>query len=370
MKVRGLGRVAMLAVVAAVAALGGGASAAYADSITLSVSPAPQTAQLPLTVTASGIESSVEHQDYVTYKPAGGTCATTPDQDSGTGILVSTDTSADPNYASVNGPWAFTFMEPEDANGHVLALPAGSYLLCGWLTDGTSPPLTGADIVATTQLTFTVAPAQASFTLTGPPSVVDTVGESMWAVDWTANSPSWLSVVLADSGAPKGFACPARPSDIPSEAYTRWAYSPTGDGDDGVPAEFIGPGSVVDTGTGSVSIDANVSAAGQLVLFGPYVECAWIYASTQMNDLDASQQDDSDVLYGPVTRHFDVEPPGSTGAGTGTTGSGGGSHAWTRARCKSTYTTWTRQHRHATRPQKKAEAAKLRKQHGCAASSL
>jgi hypothetical protein len=357
MKVRGRGRVAVLAVVVGLALLGGGASAADADSIALSVSPTPQTAQLPLTVTASGVESSMLDQDFVTYKPAGGTCAATPNQDGGTGVLVSTDTSADPNYASVNGPWAFTDDEPEDANGHVLALPAGSYLLCGWLTDD------NANVVATTQLTFTVAPAQASLTQTGPPSTVATVSESMWTVDWSANSPSWLSVVLANPGRPSGFTCPARPSDIPSEDYPRWAYSPTGDGNDGVPAEVIGPGTVGDADTGTVSIDANVSAAGHLVLFGPYVECAWIYASTQENDIDASQQDDSQILVGPITTHFTVVPPGTPTAPAV-------SHAWTHARCRSTYTAWSKQHKHATRAQKKAEAAKLRSQHGCPASSL
>jgi hypothetical protein len=45
-------------------------------------------------------------------------------------------------------------------------------------------------------------------------------------------------------------------------------------------------------------------------------------------------------------------------------------HPWSHALCKSTYKAWTKKHNHATRSQKKAEANKLRKAHGCPLSIL
>lgn len=55
-------------------------------------------------------------------------------------------------------------------------------------------------------------------------------------------------------------------------------------------------------------------------------------------------------------------------AGSGT--SGKGAHPWSHAMCKSTYRSWTHKHLHATRTQKKAEANKLHKTHGCPLSIL
>jgi hypothetical protein len=82
--------------------------------------------------------------------------------------------------------------------------------------------------------------------------------------------------------------------------------------------------------------------------------------------------------------------PGNTSGTSGTPGSGSGSgggssatpvtpttgthpkgaHSWSRARCKSTYKAWAKKHRRATRRQKKAEASKLHKAHGCPLSVL
>ncbi len=45
--------------------------------------------------------------------------------------------------------------------------------------------------------------------------------------------------------------------------------------------------------------------------------------------------------------------------------SGKGSHTWSHALCESTYNAWAKQHHHATRSQKKAEANMLHKTHGC-----
>ncbi len=53
-----------------------------------------------------------------------------------------------------------------------------------------------------------------------------------------------------------------------------------------------------------------------------------------------------------------------------TTLGGGAAHPWTRTQCRGAYETWTGQHRHASHSQSKAEANKLRKSHGCPASSL
>jgi hypothetical protein len=48
-----------------------------------------------------------------------------------------------------------------------------------------------------------------------------------------------------------------------------------------------------------------------------------------------------------------------------------GRHArWSHARCKRTYTSWIKQHRHARHTRRKAEARKLHKRHDCATSLL
>jgi hypothetical protein len=60
---------------------------------------------------------------------------------------------------------------------------------------------------------------------------------------------------------------------------------------------------------------------------------------------------------------------GSAGGASGARGSKG-AHSWSRALCKSTYKAWTKAHRRATRLQKKAEASKLHKAHGCPLSIL
>jgi hypothetical protein len=47
---------------------------------------------------------------------------------------------------------------------------------------------------------------------------------------------------------------------------------------------------------------------------------------------------------------------------------GKGTRPWSHALCESTYNAWTKQHHHATRSQKKAEANVLHKTHGCSLS--
>lgn len=47
-----------------------------------------------------------------------------------------------------------------------------------------------------------------------------------------------------------------------------------------------------------------------------------------------------------------------------------GMSTWSHAQCKSTYNAWTKKHNHATLSQKKAEASKLHKAHGCPPSIL
>jgi streptogramin lyase len=45
-------------------------------------------------------------------------------------------------------------------------------------------------------------------------------------------------------------------------------------------------------------------------------------------------------------------------------------HVWTQTQCKSTYEAWTKTHHHAARSQRKVEANKLHKLHGCPLSIL
>jgi hypothetical protein len=40
-------------------------------------------------------------------------------------------------------------------------------------------------------------------------------------------------------------------------------------------------------------------------------------------------------------------------------------HAWSAAKCTSAYKAWIKGHKHATKPQKKAEANSLHSSHGC-----
>jgi hypothetical protein len=63
--------------------------------------------------------------------------------------------------------------------------------------------------------------------------------------------------------------------------------------------------------------------------------------------------------------------PGSGGGG-GSSGARGskGAYSWSRSRCKGSYKAWTKTHRRATGLQKKAEASKLHKAHGCPLSIL
>jgi hypothetical protein len=94
------------------------------------------------------------------------------------------------------------------------------------------------------------------------------------------------------------------------------------------------------------------------------------------------------VVSGSTSGASGVSGSGSTSGASGMTGSGSGggssatpvtpskgaqskgAHSWSRARCKSTYKAWTKTHRRATRLQKKAEASKLHKAHGCPLSIL
>ena len=63
--------------------------------------------------------------------------------------------------------------------------------------------------------------------------------------------------------------------------------------------------------------------------------------------------------------------PGFTGGtGSGSASGGTGTHSLSATQCKSAYRAWAKGHRHATRSQRKSEANKLHKQHGCPPSTL
>jgi hypothetical protein len=80
----------------------------------------------------------------------------------------------------------------------------------------------------------------------------------------------------------------------------------------------------------------------------------------------------SGVVSGSGTSGTSGMPGSGSGGGSSATPvtPSTGAHSWSRARCKSTYKAWAKTHRKATRSQKKAEASKLHKAHGCPLSIL
>jgi len=326
--------------------LGAGASvaSAAADSIAVSITPTPQAASLPLDIVVSGVESSQFDEALVTYKPAGGACAATPAADSGTAVTVNANASGDPNQFG-EGPWAYTSdhvvpgsgLAPEEnvASG----LPVGSYLVCAWLVER----LAGA-VVAATETTFTVAPAEGSITVLGPPSTVYTDSQLVWKVNWTVNSPAWIA---ADAVGRATYVCPAGPNDITKAEYATGRYFALSPTEPGGHATDIGPGSTqqaTSTGTSYLDMTSFVVqfSAGTIYDQGPYVECVWL----------TTNNGGADVLYGPVTRHFTI------------------TKAWEDAECRSTYKAWLKHHPRASGSQRRAEGAMLQRLHSCRRSTV
>jgi hypothetical protein len=147
-------------------------------------------------------------------------------------------------------------------------LPAGSYLVCGWLTE---PPSYG--VLATTETTFTVAPAQGSITVLGPASTVYASSQLAWKVNWSANAPSFIAAAVVARAA---YVCPANPNDITKAEYNSGRYYALSVTSEQSPASTdVGPGSNVQ----AVST-TEIGMADQLIPFtggtivgeGPYVE--------------------------------------------------------------------------------------------------
>ena len=296
-------RILATAATAATVALAFGATGSLADggtTITLSVSPAPQTALLPLTVTASGEISNDINELFATYKPAGGGCAATPSADTGTVIpeaLTGTNPTLPPGT-----PQPYSVNDNGDGRGNLLTLPAGNWLLCGWVTDG--PP---GDVLATTQTPFTVQPFAGSLSFSGPPSVVMTRAQLASTLAYSANSPSYLIVDLQHPGMSNPLApCSAKPGEENSRADEI-------SGPDLVSGFEVGPESNTSfgpTGVWPVNVDqwAFDRFSGALI-DGPYLECAWLTSdSAAMN-----------VVAGPVSHAFQVGTPPPIGVISGIT---------------------------------------------------
>lgn len=177
-----------LCVAACAILLGTVAPASAAPSLTLATSADPIEA-VAAQVIATGRVESTSGRIYVKRKPAGGVgCAANPSADDGDTVI---------EYPTPTGPFSET-------RNQTFSL-AGTYLLCGWLTDTSQPT---APIIATATLTFNVRIPNLALGVAAPPVVG--FGDTFQVVT-TAQSETrreaWVWV-LPDTG--RG--CPANSS--------------------------------------------------------------------------------------------------------------------------------------------------------------
>ena len=192
----------------------------------------------PLDVDATGLSYDPNAILDATYKPAGGTCASSPDLDTGT---VANDSGNPPDP----GPYSDPVLSQQ-------VLDAGRYLVCAWLVDPQDP----ADLLEATSETVAVAPVQASIQLRAP-SRID--GEQAFVVTLSANV-DWgvpLTAIADLVRKTKASGCAANPVGEPMAADQALNEQITGTQE---------PAGVVS------STNSDVSVPG----FGSYLLCAWL----------------------------------------------------------------------------------------------
>jgi hypothetical protein len=288
----------VLATLACGLALTTGAATGQAGStISLSVSPAPEAALEPLGIMASGLQTDGMGDDVeVSDKAAGGTCAAAPASDTGTMVPVLVN---DPDTVGEASP--YTAFASSTESGQPIALPAGSYLLCGWLTNPNDD-----SVVASTSSPLTIAPFHGAITFTGLPKDVLTKAQTTGRVNWSVNAPSYVSIALQNPYMKHPSApCPDKPlqeaANIDGISASSWEGTvgfQAGDVD--TSTNQFGPATFSD-GSGAEKnpyVDYLYDAVDRALIEGPYRVCAWI----------TSDMADQHVIYGPVTYAFRVGP--------------------------------------------------------------
>lgn len=241
-----------------------GAPAAIADqTIQVSASPSSTIDGGTTTISLAG-SSDTGGSVYVSLDTAGAGCGSNPSNDSGN-LVISGD--------SVDGP-SYT-------DSGTASPAAGSYLVCAWLMppgdDGSGAPLAGP-----VWTPLTVAPLQATVTLSAPISVAYEQQIPV-TIRWRANAAGSLLVnVLPSSYGP----CTADPADEPQ--YVGWLTGHNGY-----------------TNTDTIGDASNSGISHYLASeFAPdvYRLCAWI------------EQSSGAVVAGPVT--VNVRMPALPGSRT------------------------------------------------------
>jgi hypothetical protein len=192
----------------------------------------------PFDIDATGISYDPNAALDATYKPAGGTCAASPELDTGV-IANASGSPPDP------GPYSDPVLSQQ-------VLDAGRYLVCAWLIDPQDP----ADLLEATSETITVAPVQASIQLRAP-SRID--GGQAFALTLSSNV-DWgvpLTTIADLKRKARGSGCAANPVGEPMSDAQEINDQITGTQE---PAGVVG------------SANSHVSVPG----YGPYLICAWL----------------------------------------------------------------------------------------------
>jgi hypothetical protein len=293
--------------------------------MSLSVAPAVPGQDVIVNAMGSTDSSFPGGSVSMTYKPAGGSCAATPDADSGTALDINPFGQPSPGAQTLGAVGDFT------------APGIGSYLVCAWLTDG------DGNVDATAQAIQMVVPYQASLTVRLLGKGAQCVS-SPWAgaaggqscdgavdaqepelvVGYATNAPALLSI---DYRPASGTGCASSPSAEPpnakfitqttsdyinqlsgNEVVTVSNYydigvpynAQQGDGDPGSPfTQLLGP--------------AHGLTSGRWLL------CAWISRPGQ--EINAAAVQFGPVAAGPVSVTFNY-PTNST-SGNSSSGNGG-----------------------------------------------
>ena len=217
------------------------ASAAFtvAASDSVALVPVPNAVEgRPFDVDATGIAYDPDAIIDATYKPAGSTCAASPDLDTG---VVANDSGSPPDP----GPYSDPVLSQQ-------VLDAGRYLVCAWLIDQQDP----THPLEATSETISVRPVQASIQLRAPGRID---GGQTFAVTLIANVDWGVPLIAIADLKPKtnGSGCAGNPDGEPTAATQELDEQIT---DTQQPA-----GGVSSTNT-------HVSVHG----YGAHLVCAWL----------------------------------------------------------------------------------------------
>ncbi|HET7051792.1 MAG TPA: hypothetical protein VFI54_26210 [Solirubrobacteraceae bacterium] len=217
------------------------ASAAFtvAASDSVALAPVPGAVEgRPFDIDATGLAYDPDAIIDATYKPAGGTCAASPDLDTG---IVANDSGNPPDP----GPYSDPVVSQQ-------VLDAGRYLVCAWLIDQQDP----THPLGVASETISVRPVQASIQLRAPGRID---GGQTFALTLSANV-DWgvpLTAIADLKPKTKGSGCAGNPDGEPAAAAQELNEQLTGTQQ---------PAGVVS------STNSHVSVPG----FGAYLVCAWL----------------------------------------------------------------------------------------------